>query len=85
MVFKAPGSSHLSALSSPATGFWLQTHEVRQLLQCPSSYDHRTLVKAGRKGRSRRLHLMKLCLINKVKPSISPELSLAKSWIMCPA
>lgn len=82
---QGPGLFSLSALSSPATGFWLQTHDVQQLLLCPSSYDHRTLIKAGRKGRSKRLHLMKLCLINKVNPWISPELSLARSWIMCPA
>lgn len=80
-VLRDPGPSHLSALSSPASGFWPQTHDLRQLLPCPTSYDHRRLIKAGRRGRSKSL-LMKLDLINKVNP-ISPEFSLADSWIMC--
>lgn len=72
-VLEDPGSSHFSTLSSLAVRFWPQIHHLLQLLQCPTSYDHRTLIKAGRKGeRARGFHFMKPCLINKVNPLISP-------------
>lgn len=53
---------------------------------CIKGFDHGTPIKvSGRKGWGQKAFTpLKVCLINEVDPQISPDLSLAESWIMCP-